>query len=167
MLAAFLALVVMSKYQKAQASKTASVSFTTGSEKTPESSLALKFMDKSAKTPMERLPYPETKTTTVVDGFDTVENENREKQKIICWNCGKVGHIGRDCRLPRKGGDAGAGSKGGSKGGKVVGNGKGIRDCEGGVFKCDPSVSSVASASARKVGMNGKDAAQVKCSECG
>ena len=70
MVAAFLALVLMSKYQKAQASKTASVSFTAGSEKTQESSLALKFMDKSAKTPMERLPYPETKTTTVVDGFD-------------------------------------------------------------------------------------------------
>ena len=50
---------------------------------------------------------------------------------------------------------------------KSLENGKGIRDGKGGVFKCDPSVSSVASASARKVGMNGKDATQVKCSVCG
>ena len=50
MVAALLALVLMSKYQKAQASKAASVSLTTTSEKAPD--LTLKFMDKSAKTLM-------------------------------------------------------------------------------------------------------------------
>ena len=85
MVAAFLALVLMSKYQKAQASKTASVSLTAGSEKIPGSGLALKFMDKPAKTPMERLwirqGTEETKTTAEINGIETVENENRGKQK--------------------------------------------------------------------------------------
>ena len=157
MMAALLAFVLMSKYQKAQASKVTSVVV---GEKAPD--FTLEFMDKSAKSLMELIQG--TKLPTVVDGLGAVEYE---KKKVTCWNCGKVGHYGRDCRQPRKGGDAGAGGKGGGKGGKAARGGKGARGIKGGASKCVPSASSAGSAIARKVGANGKDAAQVKCSVCG